>query len=58
MYLNRSLLLLFGLVLIFLPTIENWLWQNETGWYRPYILWFGAVIAAWWNQRTRYRDEL
>lgn len=58
MYVNRALMMLFGLALIFLPSIEQWLWENETLWYRPYLLWLALVIAGWWNQRSRYPDEL
>lgn len=58
MYVNRALLLLLGLALIFLPAIERWMWHGEAEWYRPYLLWLAAVVAAWWNQRSRYPDEL
>ena len=58
MYINRALLLLLGLALIFLPAIERWLWQAPTEWYRPYLLWLAALVAGWWTQRSRYPDEL
>jgi len=58
MYINRALLLVIGVVLIFLPAIESWMISSETYWYRPYQLWLLAVVAAWWNQRSRYTDEL
>ena len=57
MYINRPLLLVVGVVLIFFPAIESWMISSETAWYRPYQLWFLVVIAAYWNQRTRYPDE-
>jgi len=58
MYINRALLLLLGLALIFLPAVERWMWQSESEWYRPYLMWLAAVVAGWWNQRSRYPDEL
>lgn len=58
MYINRALLLMIGLAFIFLPAIEQWLWQADSGWHRPFLLWFAAVLAAWWNQFRRYPDEL
>ena len=58
MYINRLLLLVAGVVLIFFPAIENWVVSLEIAWYRPYQLWLLIVIAAYWNQRTRYPDEL
>jgi len=58
MYINRALLLVVGVVLIFFPTIEGWMTSSETAWYRPYLLWLLVIVAAYWNQRTRYPDEL
>jgi hypothetical protein len=58
MYVNRALMLLLGIAVIFLPAVEHWLWDSDSPWYRPYLLWFGFVIAGWWNQRSRYPDEL
>jgi len=58
MYINRALLLVVGVVLIFFPVIESWAVSSETAWYRPYLLWLMVIVAAYWNQRTRYPDEL
>jgi uncharacterized membrane protein len=58
MYINRALLLVVGVVLIFFPAIEEWVLSSPTAWYRPYALWLLAVVATYWNQRTRYPDEL
>ncbi len=57
MYINRALLALLVLFLVFLPLIDHWVWQTDSAWYRPYLLWLAAVLAAWWNQRSRYRNE-
>ena len=58
MYINRALLLVVGVVLIFFPVIEGWAVSSETAWHRPYLLWLMVIVAAYWNQRTRYPDEL
>ncbi len=36
MYINRLLLLVAGIVLIFFPAIESWVIDSATAWYRPY----------------------
>jgi uncharacterized membrane protein len=58
MYINRLLLLVVGAFLIFFPAIENWIISSETTWYRPFLFWLLVVVAAYWNQRSRYPDEL
>ena len=58
MYINRALLLVVGAVLIFFPAMEEWAFNVETAWYRPYQLWLMVIVAAWWNQRRSYRDDL
>jgi hypothetical protein len=58
MYINRALLLAVGAFMIFSPAIAKWVFQVGPEWYRPYTLWLLIVIAAYWNQRSRYTDEL
>lgn len=58
MYINRALLLVAALVAIFYPSFAEWLFTEETSWYRPYLLWLLAIAAAYWNQRSRQSDEL
>ncbi len=58
MYINRALLLVVGVLLIFYPSLEAWLLGDQGAWFRPYQLWLLAIIATYWNQRSRYRDEL
>ena len=35
MYINRVLLLLAGLLVIFYPTLEDWMFGEQGAWYRP-----------------------
>lgn len=58
MYINRALLLAVGVFLIFSPAVAAWIFQSEMVWYRPYELWLVIIVAAYWNQRSRYPDEL
>ncbi|NQX90413.1 MAG: hypothetical protein HRT77_17370 [Halioglobus sp.] len=58
MYINRLLLLVVGAFLIFFPAIESWIINSQADWYRPYQFWLLVVAAAYWNQRSRYPDEL
>jgi hypothetical protein len=58
MYINRTLLLLLGIAFIFYPSIEEWLAGGNFPWYRIYQFWLLVVLAVYWNQRSRYTDEL
>lgn len=58
MYINRALLLVIAVILVFLPAIEEWMLNSQTAWYRPYQLWLLAIVAAYWNQRKRYPNDL
>ena len=58
MYINRVILLLLGVTFIFFPVIEEWILSDAVSWTRPWQIWFLMIIAAWWNQRSRYPDDL
>ena len=58
MYINRALLAAIGILLVFSPAIEGWLFSGDAPWYRPYQLWLVIIVAAWWNSRSRQPDEL
>jgi uncharacterized membrane protein len=58
MYINRLLVMIAGIIIVFFPAIESWMFSSGTAWYRPYLGWLLIVIAAYWNQRKRYPDEL
>jgi len=58
MFINKALLLLICIALIFYPAIGDWLLEDSRHWHRPYLLWLLVVLAAYWNQRTRDTDEL
>ena len=58
MYIDRVLLLAVGAFMIFSPAVEEWIFHSGSSWYRPYELWLLVIVASWWNQRSRYPDEL
>lgn len=58
MYINRGLLLVAGVFLVFSPAVGEWVFHSGATWYRPYSLWLLVVLAAYWNQRSRDPDEL
>lgn len=58
MYINRTLLLALGVILIFYPALEDWLFSSQPAWYRPYQLWLLLVVATYWNQRSGSSNEL
>ena len=58
MYINRALLLMVGVFLIFSPAVVDWMFHPGDVWYRPYHLWLLIIVAVYWNQRSRYPDEL
>ena len=47
MYINRALLLVVGVVMIFFPALEDWVFNVETAWYRPFQLWLLVVVASY-----------
>jgi hypothetical protein len=58
MYINRLLLAVFGVFLVLQPSVHAWLFSADAPWYRPHLVWLALVFATYWNQRSRYRDEL
>jgi hypothetical protein len=57
MYINRAVLLALGILLVFLPAIEQWAFHSASAWYRPHQLWLLIILAAYWNRSSRYPDE-
>ncbi len=58
MYINRTLLLLLAIAVVFIPTAQEWVISGGTAWYRPYLIWLVIIALAWWNQRKSYGDDL
>ena len=58
MYINRALLLVLVILIVFFPSIQEWLISDHTAWHRPYLMWSLLIVGAWLNQRSRHPDEL
>lgn len=57
MYINPTLLLLFGLMFVFSPSLQEWVLSGDDAWYRPYIVWSALIAFIYWSQRGKARDE-
>lgn len=57
MYLNPTLLLLFGLIFVFAPSLQEWVLNASDAWYRPYFVWIALIAFIYWSQRGKARDE-
>ena len=57
MYINRSLLMVLAVALVFLPSALEWITTGGTAWYRPYLLWALLVLLGYWIQRRRTRND-
>ena len=53
MYINRSLLIILAIAVVFLPAAQEWINQGPEAWYRPYMLWALVILMAYLNQRWR-----
>lgn len=57
MYIHRGLLLVFLVIFIFSPTILEWITNNQSAWYRPFIAWALIIYLAYNSQRKTYRKD-
>jgi hypothetical protein len=57
-YINRNLLLLLAIAFAFVPSAQEWVTSGGAAWYRPYLVWAVIILAAWWNQRRNYGDDV
>ena len=57
MNISPSLLLLLLVLFVFSPSIQEWVTQGGTAWYRPYQLWLAAIVFVWWSIRRYERRQ-
>lgn len=57
MFINPTLLLLLALTFVFAPAIQEWVLTGGAAWYRPYLIWIGAIVFIYWSQRGKSSDE-
>ena len=55
--LSPPLLLLLCFLLVFMPTLNHWLYESGNAWYRLHLLWLAVIVFVFINQhRSRKRD--
>ena len=57
MHISPTLLLLMLVIFVFSPSIQEWVTQGGTAWYRPYQLWLIAIVFVWWSVRRYERRQ-
>ena len=57
MYINRSLLLVLAVALVFFPAALDWATTGGTSWYRPYLMWGVLIVLGYWIQRKRPNND-
>lgn len=56
MRISPSLLMFILIIFVFSPSLQEWMTQGGTAWYRPYILWLATIIFVWWSVK-RYEQQ-
>ena len=51
MKISPALLLLLLVIFVFSPSIQEWVMQGGSAWYRPYLLWLIIIIFVWRSAR-------
>lgn len=51
MYIQRALLLLIFIVVVFLPSSIQWAMDSPSAWYRPHLLWLAMIVLIYLGQR-------
>lgn len=57
MRISPPLLLLMMVLLVFAPSIQDWVTQGSTAWYRPYQVWLAVIVFVWWNVRQALKRQ-
>lgn len=57
MHISPGLLLLLLVIFVFSPSIQEWVTQGGTAWYRPYQLWLMTIVIVWWSVRRHERRQ-
>ncbi len=57
MYIQRALFLLILIVVIFLPSWMDWALASPKSWYRPHLLWFGAIFLIYLGERRARQQQ-
>lgn len=58
MRISPTLLLMFLFIFVFAPSIQDWIMQGDTDWYRPYLVWLGVIIFTAWSVWRQQSNDL
>ena len=50
MYLTRPIMLMIMAAYVFSPSLFGWMIDPAGAWYRPYLIWVGIVVVAFFLQ--------
>ncbi len=51
MYIHRLVFLLILTIFLLSPAIMEWWLGPRSAWYRPYLIWAGVILIAYWLER-------
>lgn len=57
MHISPTLLLLVLVIIVFSPSIQEWVTQGGSQWYRPYVLWLLTIIFVWWSVARHQKKQ-
>lgn len=57
MYIHRGLLLVFLVMFVFSPSVQEWMSNNNAQWFRPYIGWGFIIFLAYISQHRLHRRK-
>jgi hypothetical protein len=53
MYRRSPILLLLLAAYVFSPSLFDWLTDATSGWYKPFVVWLGIIVGAFFIQRRK-----
>jgi hypothetical protein len=53
MYRRSPIILLLLVAYVFSPSLIHWLTDATSGWYKPFIVWLGVIVWAYFIQRRK-----
>lgn len=58
MFVQRFLLLLVFFLMFLLPAVDQWFYDAQAGWYRPYLIWLAFIGITVWVQYSRDNNAI
>jgi len=45
-------------MIVFFPSIQEWITQGGASWYRPFQVWLAVIIIIYFIDKESQQDEL